>query len=397
MMGRVDVTSWQNQKKWATGKIKSSNLGGMIFIAIFAAFWNAIAWTAFIASFDEMRTKGGPAYMVLLFPLIGLVLIAGLVYQLMRQFRFGTSVFEMKPQPGVLGGKVGGVIHIPKHIEPEAGFELTLSCIHRYTSGSGKNRSTKEMVKWQDRKIIQRELLANDLTRTAIPVLFGVPYDYPATDVIGGDGYCWRLEVKAVLPGVDYSARFEIPVFRTEASDPEFNPETVVVSGYEKTVTPEERLASSRLQIEAMQSGGLRIVCPMFRGIGTGLMLMLMGGIFSGVMFAPAPLMFRAIFGLVGLGIFCGGLDMLFWKSDLEASSSGLYVRNGLFGLKGLRINTSEMEAIDSATGCTTNNRVWYVVKLKTTEGKKVTLAKGLPDERTANDLANWLKKELRM
>lgn len=395
-MADVTATSWMNQKKWASGRIKSSNKSGLLFIGFFAAVWNAVSWTICLANFDQIRSQGGEKLIALFFPLVGIIAIGVFVYQLMRQLRFGTSVFEMQPQPGVIGGKVGGVIHVPKHLEPENGFELILNCIHRYTTGTGKNRSTHEAVKWQDRKVIERELLANDLSCSAIPVLFGVPYDAQETTVVNGDGYLWRLEAKAELAGVDYYSRFDIPVFLTESSNPDFQPESVVVSGYEKTVSPEDMLASSRLLLEPLGGGGLRCTCPMFRGIGTGIMLFLMSAVFMGVAYwIAAPLFFRGIAGAVGLGIFYGGLDLLFWKSQMEVSLTGLYLQSGLFGLKGQRINRDEIESIAPAQGCTTNNRVWYVLKLKTVQGKSVTLAKGLTDERSARALGERLMREM--
>ena len=53
-----------------------------------------------------------------------------------------------------------------------------------------------------------------------IPVAFAIPRDaMPSDPGNANDRVLWRLQVIGEVPGVDYSAAFEVPVFRTSASD----------------------------------------------------------------------------------------------------------------------------------------------------------------------------------
>lgn len=393
-MRNVNLANWHEQKKWRGGKVKSANLRNLIFLGFFAVFWNAISWAVIIKT-GQLRQMAGSDRLILLFPAIGVLVIASLIYQLIRQFRFGTSVFEMNPKPGVIGGTVGGVIHIPKHIEPKDGFELTLSSIHRYSSGSGDNSSTKEDILWQDRKIIERGQLISDTTCSDIPVLFGVPYESQKTTVASGYGYVWRLDIKAALPGVDYAAQFEIPVLQTATSDPNFKHESVVSSGYEKRVSDDERLSGCRVIVEPSETGGLRVACPLGRNIGGGIVSLTIGlsaAAFVVMAFSGAGLVFGGLIGFIALA---GGLDLLFWKSDIDISGNEIHIHNGFFGLKSRRLNTSEVVQIESSQSCSTNNSVWFAVKLRPAVGKPITLAKGVPDERTAKLLCKRISHAL--
>ena len=97
---------------------------------------------------------------------------------------------------------------------PAEGFQVALSCIRRVTTGSGRNRSTTETVLWQDERRVtgDRRRRAGGIRDPAD----AMPCD-PTRAVrprrSGGS------TVSAEVPGVDYAATFEVPVFRTAASD----------------------------------------------------------------------------------------------------------------------------------------------------------------------------------
>jgi hypothetical protein len=55
---------------------------------------------------------------------------------------------------------------------------------------------------------------------THIPVAFRLPADAQACDDTDSNNrVLWRLRLSATVPGVDYVSQFEVPVFRTPASD----------------------------------------------------------------------------------------------------------------------------------------------------------------------------------
>ena len=68
----------------------------------------------------------------------------------------------------------------------------------------------------------------------SIPVAIPIPADARKTDERdAADRVIWRLVLAADEPGIDYSATFEVPVFRTAES--------------EVPLTPEEHAALERL------------------------------------------------------------------------------------------------------------------------------------------------------
>jgi hypothetical protein len=74
--------------------------------------------------------------------------------------------------------------------------------------------------------VLDRELLDHDRTRTALPVYFRLPRDVPGTQKrVGPVGYYWQLEVtfdKAARANLLSGVQFDVPVFKTAASDQPF-------------------------------------------------------------------------------------------------------------------------------------------------------------------------------
>ena len=58
-----------------------------------------------------------------------------------------------------------------------------------------------------------------------MPFTFEIPYHAKETDRTNMDNaILWYVDAAASVPGVDYGAQFEVPLFRTSESDPDFEP-----------------------------------------------------------------------------------------------------------------------------------------------------------------------------
>jgi hypothetical protein len=212
---------WKWKKEWQGPAIESSAAGGAVGMWIFAVFWNAIAIpAAVLVTFDRPEEKA--AYFVYLFPLVGLGLLWGAVYQTVRWRKYGRTRFVPSSLPGVIGGYLGGVIEVPARVTPEGDAQLALKCVRRETRGSGKNRRTTDNVLWEREESIARDKWLTGPAGTRIPVLFYIPPECAGTDDSDSrNEIVWRLSAAAATPGVDFSTQFNVPVFATgEAATP---------------------------------------------------------------------------------------------------------------------------------------------------------------------------------
>ncbi len=378
---------WLWKPQWENGMVRSSNKTAMIGVIVFAVLWNAISAPVCFFVPGELAKGNKLVLIALLFPLVGLILIAVAIYQIARYLKYGDSVFEMSAVPGVLGGPLEGLVRTRVNIEPEDGFELTISCINRVTTRSrsgGKSHSrTSERILWQDARRVRHELLERDPSRSAIPVRFALPYDQPPASTESSDNeIIWRLEVKAAVPGVDYDARFEIPVFRTEASREDFQ---LLDDGDVTADAPDVTAELQRLKarVTPLASGGLRVVFPMFRNKGSAIGALVVWVIWTAICVAlyksSAPRVFPIVFGLFDVLIFLGVLYSWFHTSRFEVNHQALVMAGGLFGIGGeKRIPGRQVQKFSTRQTLQSGSKVYHSIYVHTTDGKKHCLVRNI-------------------
>lgn len=203
---------WLAREEWAQRRIRDEGAKMAGCFLAFAAVWTLVS--GFIATVILRQQGGlGEFFFVLLFPLVGMLLMGVGVYLMIRRRRFGIPVLELATLPGVPGQTFAGLIRTRAIIDPEGGFQVRLVCLRITQTGSGKNRRTDETTLWEHEEVMPGATRRHD--GIAIPVAVPLPADARETDERDStDKVIWRLEAEAALPGVDFKARFEVPVFR---------------------------------------------------------------------------------------------------------------------------------------------------------------------------------------
>ncbi len=368
---------WLWKPEWSDGRIEATGKAQFLFPAFFALFWNLISTPLFFFLPKEILEKRNyPALFALVFPLIGVGLMIWAGRAFLRWRKFGDSVFEMSSMPGVIGGRLAGRVLTSVPLAPAEGFVLTLSSIHRVTSGSGDNRSTREEVLWQSEKVLGREAAAWDPGRSEIPVEFRIPYDLPPTEERSDDDeILWRLEVRAEVPGVDYGVQFEVPVFKTADSRPDPEP-TVAPESWGAEPVAALDLAAFGIESELLSTGARRLTFRAARHKGpalalTGFLLVWLGFNYLLIRLA-APIFFPILWTVFSLLIFFGVLDLWFERRSIEVHPDRLVLSGGLFGLGRSRgIDRTQIGEIEAIRGMQSGNKLYYRIQITTVDDKK--------------------------
>ncbi|MDP0496161.1 MAG: hypothetical protein Q7Q73_08125 [Verrucomicrobiota bacterium JB024] len=393
---------WLHNKTWASGRIKDGNLGGTLFLLGFAVFWNLISWgvTGGLLSSGELGRE--PAtYLVLLFPLIGVGMAAAAIYQLLRWRKYGTSVFELAEVPGVIGGNLGGLILTKVNIRPEDGFTLTLRSIHQWTSGSGKNRTTHRETLWESEQVLDREAMPEDLSRSALPVLFFIPYSCKPTERLSSSSQnYWELIATAKTPGLDYKATFRVPVFITPESDPDARPPEPdkAAPGDARPAPLPALTAIPGLSVRRDFSGGevlefrplrnfFTLLIPLFIGLG-----MLVGSYFAWN--SDMPKIFPVFIALFGLLITYGIASSLLSRVRVTSFPDRLEIHVRRLRPSLLKtIPRDQIADIEIKQAMSSGNTVYYNIHLHTTDGQKVTIPTLIKGRREAESFVARLNE----
>ena len=230
--GSVSEGPWTARDEWRTDElVANTSVSG--FGVFFVVVWNLISWPMTYGVFSgSVEFRGDGTWLVVLFPLVGIVGALVVIWPKLKERKFGVTRLKMETMPGRLGRPINAVFRtqIDDADRPEGGFDVSLTCYRRYVTKThdGDGDSTKHVmrdVKWRDEKTI-RPRVGSDNT-LEIPVSFRVPPDQPTSSPRKTEErMVWALKADADVPGIDFSAEFEIPVFEPEGGVPDTPKET---------------------------------------------------------------------------------------------------------------------------------------------------------------------------
>jgi hypothetical protein len=209
---------WKWRDDWASGVIRE-NTSGTTGLWIFSIFWIAVCSPVLFFMGGEVRRgnllRGNvPLLIAILFPLVGLALMGVAAYMTLRQRKYGRSVCRLSRMPAEPGQAIRGEIQARLAELPAEGFKLRLASIRRITTSSGKSSTTREETLWSEERIVAAAAVGRSPEGMRLPFSFNVPATAEPTDIRNTrDQVVWRLEVEADVPGIDYDAKFELPVF----------------------------------------------------------------------------------------------------------------------------------------------------------------------------------------
>jgi hypothetical protein len=375
---------WRWREDWARGEVKSSAKGLLVFVWIFAFFWNAISAGAAFAALNEQRKS--PALLLAgIFPLIGVGLLVWAIRQTIRWRRFGESTLKLNTVPGVIGGTLAGMIHTTQSMQDAEDIRLRLTCVERDRSGE----NTSERLRWEDEK----HLLPTALQTGGIPVLFHIPFDcQPTATLPSTDSIVWQLEAQAKLPGADYQAHFEVPVFKTAASRADAVEAAKIPGPHEAEIES----SPPGVSIFAVNDGSTQFNFAAARNRSVAFSLTLFTAIWTGAIVLMlkfhAPILFPIVFGLFEVLLLWGVVSTWTAASSVVANRKGLNVtRWWCFVRRERFLSVTDVQSIEPKLVMSSGSTTYYDLRAITNAGKKVKLASSIRGKRESE----WLVREI--
>ncbi len=396
-----------------TGQYSSREKSGHWLMVGFGAVFILLPSPAYLEVWKEVSRGNYMILLVLLFPLAGAgIALAGL--RMRNNYRFfGPTPLALDPQPGQAGGQVGGSIQLGRALSAEQSVTVWLSCIRCYYSGSGKDRKTRESIRWQNR---QRAWCRPVQSGTEIQFCFDAPADQPATrerdrSASGRkDWIRWRVELDGQVQGRALKRSWDVPVEAGSGSSRYELPDSHVEA--DQRDRKMDALESANQQIEVEQtSEGLHLISRAGRNLGMKLGLLVFGGAFAAVgtfLFIQAAeegfmlYIMGSIFGLIGYPMVLATLYTL--ARRLDAWVRGGEVRNQrrwlgivLFRREGQLLSADQL-VLESGMSSTSNGRkTEYMTLYAKVDGKKLRLAEGIAGREAGEALREAVLRTLRL
>ena len=235
---------WMINPAWSSGRIQLSNRRSVVGLAVASTVYLLLAVPLAISSTDRITRW--------------LVVLAGLALCTVAQtcwsrHRWNRAELRLGTLPGVLGGPFTGVVVLQEEFPTDTVFEVTLKCVAgawRTDSATYSMDSTEGTTVWSSAVKIDKTLASDQPDRTAIPVSFTVPFDCLPTTIktpVGERTIRWKLSVDVKSPGRYGGCVFEVPVFKTAASNKTFRPDESSIAPYYQQVDPAPALTELTL------------------------------------------------------------------------------------------------------------------------------------------------------
>ena len=384
---------WLWHSKWADGKMTSSNKSDIIFYLSGAGIFSLCGWTGVYLCYQDMVAGDYVKLLTLIFPFIGLILAYCGLCSLNRYLKFGESTFQMACMPGIVGGELAGVIYTKANQIPDDGFVLKLQSIKLITTGSGKNKRTRQEILWEDTHKVNIDLGASGGDgKVVLPVSFAIPFESKSSSAKLGKKpkLVWKLSAAAEFPGADFHCKFDVPVFKTPESQENFRPLGAEQS-FSKEIPLSNLCAASGVK-QLDDNGKVCFEFPLTRRYGAKLTSVALTIFFSG--------------GIYFMPIICGALTLLlaaatarfcFWYGKISADEHGVQIVTGFLGLRSHQFSRDQIKSLIYRE--TMNNRTQeFDLFVETTEHDKPTLfGPALQGETAARRLCEALESAIQM
>ena len=394
---------WLLDDAWQTPTIRSSSKASMIGVWLFAIFWNLVSAPLPFLMYEEVVEKHNYIALVgLLFTLVGFGMIVWAVRRTLEWKRFGPTPVTLDPFPGSIGGHVGGTIDLNLPFDSRHEFQLTLTNIKSYVSGSGKNRSRKEKAQWQDTIVAHTESGGSGGTR--LTFRFDVPEGLEESDAEREDSYhIWRLSLSAELDGADLDRSFDIPVYATRQQSRALS-RLAVERGREKQTALADRAVQKVIRL-VHDASGRRMIYPMGRNLGPSL-----GGFIVGATFAAAgwwlvvdqgQRVFGSVFGGIGALVAIGTLYSMFNSLEVAREAGGFKTLRRVLGIPVRRryMGNHEFAKFTSKSSYQTQSGskhvMHYSIYAVDMDGGKLVVGEGFKGDSQADAAIRFIGNEL--
>lgn len=384
---------WLWREDWAARRIVEPGSAGGPFVLVFAIIWNAITVPMTVVLLREVHSTPALWFFVVVFPAAGIALFITAVYTMLRRHKFGRSVCSIDQVPIVPGSALRGEIEHRGSQVPEGGYDLVLQCLNRVVVGGGRNRSVTEDIVWQSAQRISGGVAAPTPVGMRVPFSFDVPADARSTDLRDAtDSIVWRLVASAELPGIDYKASFELPVFETAEGERKQEVAAYHVAHFEEA-SRRELPAGSRITETPLPTGGTELRIAPQGHAGSMVTMAIVAAIWCGAIAMmwrmQAPFAVVVFFGLFGVVIALMAFDYVAGRSIVQADAAGLRIRREWLGAgTTVTLANGDIDSIVTKVSGRSGNRPFYEVEARLTRGSPAILARYFHSREEAETLA---------
>jgi hypothetical protein len=206
---------WMWRSDWAAGYSVEVLREGHQRLWLWTIGWGLITAAVLWEARKGMPEVDGLRTVVAAIVVGAIVLLSITTYRTLRTWRYGRVRLHLHANPYRPGGTVSATLQATSKLAPTGPMQATLAYVHEYVTHTGRTSFTHEKILWSDTCSIETAAMTMLPGKVEVPIQFELPGDADSTDdAIHTNRHYWRIEAEAAVKGIDFKARFEIPVWR---------------------------------------------------------------------------------------------------------------------------------------------------------------------------------------
>lgn len=206
---------WLWRSDWVAGYSVEKLREGHQQLWLWTIGWGLITTAVLWEARKGMPEVSGLRTVVAAIVLGAIVLLSIATYRSLRTRRYGDVRLYLHTNPYRPGGIVSATLKATSQLAPTGPMNVTLAYVHEYVTHSGRASFTHEKILWSDSCAIEPAAMKMSPGTVEVPIQFQLPGHAESTDdAIHTNRHYWRIEAEAPVKGIDFKARFEIPVWR---------------------------------------------------------------------------------------------------------------------------------------------------------------------------------------
>ncbi len=215
---------WRAETRWLHGFDLHSQQGKSVIWSWVVTMILCLFISIFVIAIRGESSSTGLRILMGVLTALPLLSAVWAVYATLRWRKYGNVTLALSEMPIVPGRTLKCIIFCGRRVHFEGSFKLQLIC--QRTVQRGKNSHVERL--YEDNLEVERDLGIGQQV-TAVPVSMDIPLDQPGLGDPNDQTLCWKLQVKAATPGIDFSVSFLLPVFHLDDERfLEHRPESVV-------------------------------------------------------------------------------------------------------------------------------------------------------------------------
>ena len=383
--------------------------GGLYWAAVNTGFDDPARWPELVDRLREQADRELPPVLIGGFmALVFVFIVIKLVVDTVSIIRFGLTSLRLDPNPGSIGGHLGGVFRLGYSLKPGDSVKVTAVCWRHYVRRSrGKSETTRERY-WSEEVMPEVLQQFGDLQ---VRFTIDLPESLPPTGESGDDTFKWEVILRVDRRGRDIVRAFNVPVekhssprhaaqvMRRDVQQAQGDIPGMAVSDASGQLDirglPGRNMSlHMTFLVMGLVSGGV----GMFLGVGVAYENLqellagpgsILGSLVSG-MFAVIPGIIAIGFTGVGLLMLVGGWSGLRNRREMQLANGRLSTRNrgGATELTLDQVRGFEL----SETGSVGTNTI-HDIHAVTKNDERVAVVEGIPGKIAARQLVALLEK----